>query len=83
MPFPSQDLDVQLAHSFHVGLKECPISGNFSIGDLLEGDRQVLMAASPSLWEQGLLSLDPGALIDIFICPAVLGLVGTIVFSEG
>ena len=46
---------MQLAHSFHVSLKECPISGNFSIGDIMAGERQELMAASPSLWEQAML----------------------------
>ena len=50
-----EDVDVQLAQSFHVGLKQCAISGNFSIGDIMDGERQQLMAASPSLWEQAML----------------------------
>lgn len=57
MDLPWQDLDVQLALSFHVALKECSISGNFSIGDIMDAEPQMEMAASPSLWEQAMLTV--------------------------
>ena len=55
-PSWNDDVDVQLAHSWHVSLKECQLS-NFSVGDVMDGDQAATMAASASLWEQALLSI--------------------------
>ena len=49
------DVDVQLALTWHVGLKECLIS-NFSVGDFT-AERSLTMASSPSLWEQAMLAI--------------------------
>ena len=50
------DVDVQLAHSWHVSLKECQLS-NFSVGDVMDESQAKTMATSASLWEQALLSI--------------------------
>ncbi|OLP95896.1 hypothetical protein AK812_SmicGene21943 [Symbiodinium microadriaticum] len=50
------DIDVRLALTWHVGLKETPVSKNFSAGAMF-GPQAMWMASSVALWEQALLSV--------------------------